>query len=325
MGLRKQRKQFTIMVIPHSERTVVTFRLPIGVLQVVSCLLAVSWLALLIFVTSYFRTVTAATEISDLRLVNREQRVQIQHLVQETAGLRERLSQITALEQQVRELAQLDESAAWVEEQTRLLRLESAFDTAQVATGSGGGSDSLFVVAGTASRQPLQHAATARAEITAMNLEFELRRGSMEVARVVLTEQQAYLAARPSTWPVQGILTSGFGYRQSPFGRVREFHNGIDIAAPHRTPIATPGVGVVTFAGTKSTYGNTLIVDHGYGFTTLYGHCTRLLVKVGDEVERGDVIAQVGSTGRSTGPHLHYEVRVDGRPVDPRPYLTPPK
>ena len=121
----------------------------------------------------------------------------------------------------------------------------------------------------------------------------------------------------PSIWPTQGYVSSPYGLR---FGGT-EFHQGIDIAAEMGTPIVAAADGVVTAAGWNGGYGNMVDVDHGSGVVTRYGHASAVAVTVGQQVRRGQVIAYVGSTGRSTGPHLHYEVRVGGQPVNPAAYL----
>jgi murein DD-endopeptidase MepM/ murein hydrolase activator NlpD len=117
--------------------------------------------------------------------------------------------------------------------------------------------------------------------------------------------------------PARGRLSSGFGYRIHPISRRRKMHTGIDIAAPTGTPIVAAAPGVVISAGTMRGYGGTVILDHGGGFSTLYAHCSRLLVRRGQRVKAGERIALMGSTGYSTGPHLHFETRVNGRPVNP--------
>ncbi len=117
--------------------------------------------------------------------------------------------------------------------------------------------------------------------------------------------------------PVIGRLTSRFGQRADPFDGTRRSHQGVDIAAPRGAPVSPVKAGTVTMAGRRSGYGNVVVVDHGDGLTTLYAHCDSLSVRAGQQVQPGDVIAQVGDTGRATGPHLHFEVRSDGVAVDP--------
>ena len=127
--------------------------------------------------------------------------------------------------------------------------------------------------------------------------------------------------ATPSVWPVRGRITAGFGQRMDPFTGEGAFHTGVDIAAPVGTPIRAVADGILFHAGPDSSYGNGALIDHGYGLTTKYGHLRSLTVVVGQEVNRGEIIGTVGMTGRTTGPHLHYEVLVGGIPVNPVNYL----
>lgn len=136
-----------------------------------------------------------------------------------------------------------------------------------------------------------------------------------------LSERQSLLAATPSIKPVQGWFTSKFGYRISPFTNRPTMHNGLDIAAAPGTSIYAPADGVVSFAGYDPGYGKLVSIDHGYGVVTRYGHTSQIFVEVGQRVHRRDMIAAVGNTGRSTGPHCHYEVRVNNVPVDPHNYV----
>lgn len=126
-----------------------------------------------------------------------------------------------------------------------------------------------------------------------------------------------YLECVPNLWPASGRLTSGFGNRKSPFGRGIRFHQGIDIANSSGTNILAAGEGIITFSGNQSGYGKTIIINHGNGYKTLYAHNRKLLVTVGDKIKKGQAIGKMGSTGRSTGSHLHFEVHKDGNPIDP--------
>jgi len=136
-----------------------------------------------------------------------------------------------------------------------------------------------------------------------------------------LNQKKNLLACTPSIRPAKGWISSHFGYRISPFTGRRELHAAYDIANREGSKIIAPANGVVTFAGKKGSYGNLLIIDHGYGLVTRYGHIKKFEVKKGAKVHRGDIIAKMGNTGRSTGPHVHYEVRLNGVPVNPEKYI----
>ncbi|OQW35208.1 MAG: hypothetical protein A4E19_16680 [Nitrospira sp. SG-bin1] len=134
-------------------------------------------------------------------------------------------------------------------------------------------------------------------------------------------QRSARWASTPSIWPVKGWITSGFGPRVSPFTEKPAWHDGLDIGAAPNTPVRAPAQGRITSIGYDPKLGNMVRVDHGFGVETLYGHLAKALVKEGQRVERGDVIALVGSSGLSTGPHLHYMVKVNGQALDPIKYI----
>ena len=152
----------------------------------------------------------------------------------------------------------------------------------------------------------------------------DLVASSFEDARTAIAANHAKLEAMPSIWPTSGFLSSTFSmHRRHPlFNEVRP-HYGIDISARRGNPIVATAGGRVTEAGWKSGHGNYIEIDHGDGLITTYSHCSRLLVKAGQQVERGDAVALVGSTGFSIAPHVHYEVHEKGRPVDPLRYIFP--
>ena len=138
-----------------------------------------------------------------------------------------------------------------------------------------------------------------------------------------LKEIKAIQQVTPSMRPLEGgWISSTFGFRQSPFTDKREFHSGVDIAAHKGTPVRATANGTVSFAGYKGSYGKAVSINHGFGILTRYAHLSSLHVKKGQNVVRGDVIGEVGSTGRSTGPHLHYEVRLNDIPVNPEKYMS---
>lgn len=145
-----------------------------------------------------------------------------------------------------------------------------------------------------------------------------------EQALLSTIRTQDKLATKPSIWPVTGEVTSGFGWRSSPWESEsgNEMHPGLDIANSMDTPIVATADGVVVQSGWAGGYGNLVQIDHGNGMASLYGHNARLAVNVGDKVKKGQVISYMGSTGRSTGPHVHYEIRVNGSPVDPISFMV---
>jgi murein DD-endopeptidase MepM/ murein hydrolase activator NlpD len=129
------------------------------------------------------------------------------------------------------------------------------------------------------------------------------------------------LAMLPSRWPVRGPVNSEFGARSSPWSSAAEFHSGLDIGASFGTPVVAPAAGIVAFAGPQGDYGLTLVIDHGNDIRSLYAHLSRVEVEVEQKVEPGAVVAHTGNTGRSSGPHLHYEIQLEGRAVNPRTFL----
>jgi murein DD-endopeptidase MepM/ murein hydrolase activator NlpD len=136
-----------------------------------------------------------------------------------------------------------------------------------------------------------------------------------------LQSQKSLLASTPAIWPTTGWLSSGFGYRISPFTGLKEFHRGIDIATRMGTPVIAPADGTVASTRTNGGLGKCLVIKHGHGMVTRYGHLKEYLVEPGTRVKRGDKIALVGNTGRSTAPHLHYEVHLNGIAVNPTKYI----
>jgi murein DD-endopeptidase MepM/ murein hydrolase activator NlpD len=171
-----------------------------------------------------------------------------------------------------------------------------------------------------------------RLETTAPSLDMAASLEGMDQTVSALTEksqqlqtffqdQRQVLASTPSIWPVRGYLSAGFGNRKDPFTGMPDFHPGIDISTPRGTKVVAPADGVVIFTGKKGGYGNAIVIDHGYGIVTRYAHLDGFNVHPGQRVRRGDVIGFVGSTGRSTAPHLHYEVWVNDQTRNPVQFI----
>ena len=150
----------------------------------------------------------------------------------------------------------------------------------------------------------------------------ELEASSNEIEKFIRARgRSAAVSSGKFAWPMIGRITSPFGYRRHPLWGGISLHTGIDIAAPYGKPISCADSGEVIYSGWWDGYGKAVVIDHGRGYTTVYGHMSRIYAQVGQTVTKGETIGLVGSTGFSTGPHLHFEIRVNGKPVDPMPYL----
>jgi len=157
-----------------------------------------------------------------------------------------------------------------------------------------------------------------------LSSEINASEARLKALETLLLDRRLTDAVTPAGWPAEGgFVSSGFGTRADPFTGAIAFHEGVDIASRLGSPIHAMADGVVSYAGEKPQYGRTIEITHGRGLTTRYAHTLSLLVKVGDKVNRGDPIALVGSSGRSTGPHVHFEVLKDGHAVNPARYLRP--
>jgi murein DD-endopeptidase MepM/ murein hydrolase activator NlpD len=146
----------------------------------------------------------------------------------------------------------------------------------------------------------------------------------LDIMRTGVERRQALAAATPSIWPVSGWLTSRYGNRRDPFTGGADFHPGLDLSADYGQPVRATADGTIVFAERSGSYGNFVEIDHGYGIVTRYGHLSRFKATAGQQVHRGDIIGLVGSTGRSTSAHLHYEILLNGRLTDPLKLLSTP-
>jgi murein DD-endopeptidase MepM/ murein hydrolase activator NlpD len=210
-------------------------------------------------------------------------------------------------DKQRQQLQNLNNRVDAVEDASRKLAEVSGMDKDAVAPHGQGGP----------ARPVNSAAALAALEAKTARLEREMR-----MYEAFLRSRGVSRGVIPSIWPVYGKLESGVGGRRNPFtGRGHEYHEGQDIDAAWGTPVEAAAAGKVIIAGWQRGYGNVVYIDHGSGLSTRYGHLSKINVSVGQSIDTGEIIGLVGSTGRSTGPHLHYEVRVNNQPVDPKPYL----
>ena len=220
------------------------------------------------------------------------------------AGLADTLSRIAQRDARIRVLANLD-----------------PIDPQVQAAGIGG---PIVSAAASEAGSAMRRSHEIRVDLNALIRRADLLASSFKEAADSLAVHSARLAATPSIMPTQGWLSSAFSaMRSHPILHIARPHEGIDVTAPSGSPIEAPAGGVVRDAGWESGYGNTVVIDHGFGTVTKFAHASKILVRVGQRVSRGQRIALVGNTGLATAPHLHYEVHVNGRPVDPLRYVLP--
>ncbi len=235
--------------------------------------------------------------------INR-QRVQIRKFADEINSLKSKLVNLNNFEKKIRIIANIEKA----EDQGGLFGV--------------GGSMPEDLDPGISLKE--NHSALMREmhdQVKQLNLASIKQEDSFESLLNYLKEQENLLASTPSIRPAEGWISSKFGYRESPFTGRREFHKGMDIANRKGTPIVASADGVVTYSGSKGFLGNLIVIDHGHGIVTRYAHADKLLKQQGEKVKRGDTIALMGNSGRSTGPHLHYEVRLNGISVNPSKYI----
>lgn len=286
-------EDYSIIVIPKGHRRTYRFRVSRRGVQVLSVLLALTSLAFggLVFYCSHLHLDRA--ELQRLRADRRNYEQELRLLSGQVQALQNEMVVLANNDTKVRLMAKLAKPAE------------------NVPVGVGGPIET----------DPGEELSGIQGQIDAIRQSVDLRRESLEELQGALNDQRSLFAAKPVGKPAKGWITSGFGMRKSPFTGARKMHRGLDIAAPTGTPVLAPADGVVRRVGTASDYGKMVVIDHGYGYQTVYGHNSKVFVKVGQRVRRGDKISAVGNTGRSTGPHLHYEVHLNGAPVNPRKYL----
>jgi murein DD-endopeptidase MepM/ murein hydrolase activator NlpD len=270
-------------------------------------------------------------ELASLRKETAERRAQVAEFQQKLEGVDRKLTQLQEFERKIRIIANLPGSAATGG--AEVTAVGSEIGDMQEQPGGEGGPDDPFPV-DPGSYAP--HTRVPRApEGADVGQRVSLLRNAAETLGVVaegqslsleelvraLEGKHALLASSPSIWPAKGWLTSRYGMRISPFTNKPQFHAGLDIAGAEGTQVIAPADGRVVFVGERGPMGNSIVIDHGHGMRTQYGHLLGTLVRLGQTVSRGDRIATLGNTGRSTGPHLHYVVEVNGRTKDPLDYI----
>lgn len=334
-------KKYTLLIAPDREGR--TWSLTLSTAWI-KALLAGSFIVILVLLT-------ALTDYTSLLLKSRENeklKVENKVLRKQFAEVEEKVSSLEAGLDRIQTLTKKLKLITDVGDQNRALKLAYSASTQPFPVSV----DELSEHNGEGDRQPssemwaadpLRHAqhmpvdetsgelaqrkelvkdfATLSVRIDRVLKDSQLREQSLIKVWDSLSDRKSLLMATPSIKPARGWFTSKFGYRLDPYTRRPELHAGLDIAAPPGTPVHAPADGVVSYAGYEGGYGKLISIDHGYGVVTRFAHNSRIYVEQGQKVSRWDVISAVGSTGRSTGAHLHYEVRIHGVPVDPMNYV----
>jgi murein DD-endopeptidase MepM/ murein hydrolase activator NlpD len=281
------------MYIPGSGKQVRHMRVSHRVLFSAFAMLLLSTALLGWVVADYYRLQFDQQHFNQLLVENSEQRQYLRQMSRDLDGLR-------------REMIVLADSDARV----RGSLGSSTEDSVALPVGIGGALETS-----PADMTELQQ------QINSLRLAIDLRRESQEEVRDLLNDRHSLASATPTGWPTKGWLTSYFGVRPSPYTGQRKMHEGLDIAANTGTDVIATADGLVVKSTTEPGFGKVVMIDHGYGYRTVFGHNSKLLVKAGTRVKRGDKIAEVGNTGRSTGSHLHYEVHLNGVPINPHKLL----
>lgn len=289
-------REYTIKIIPHRGETVQSIRLPI---RTIKYGIASLCLGALLFIGAFgYATYNMhagknnAVELGELRQVNSLQQEQLLQLAKKANALQADMEKLNELETEIRQMSTADSNAG--------------------NPGAGGTHDGQ---GGPRIQPNIQNVSEALDNI---EKNMAQRKQSLEELHQQMAVKQAELAMTPSIWPTSGDISSPYGLRWNG----TDFHPGIDIANDVGTPIVATADGRVTAAGWNSGgYGNMVDIDHGNGIMTRYGHAAQVVVRIGQQVKRGQVIAYMGSTGFSTGPHVHYEIRINGQAVNPARYL----
>ena len=258
------------------------------------------------FSQKYYYLANDEIELTELRRESKIRKVQAEKIATQMKNLESEMARLGRFEKKLRVITALEDSPQNSEKNLGV-----------------GGSYGLSSYSLTTA---LTHESKALANRLSNNLghlttQAKIKTISLQELDHFFKNQKSFLQSTPSVWPTRGWVTSGFGYRKSPFTGLREKHEGWDIGSRSGSAIRTTADGFVSVAGRERGYGKLVEIDHGYGVVTRYGHNSKNLVKVGSKVKRGQLIALVGNTGRSTGPHLHYEVLLNSVPANPKNYI----
>jgi murein DD-endopeptidase MepM/ murein hydrolase activator NlpD len=299
-------KYYTVLIVPDNSPKTRKLRVPHWVLTRSAIAVGVLLVAGIAASVHYFNIVGEVTENKILRDENVQLHNDLKRIREHVAHISSTLDRVERFDQKLRAITLVSDP-----ERHLAIGPVGAVDAEDKESPS-----AQAMLAGE-TEDPL----ALRSKLDALSAEAARQEASLQELQAYFDDQKSLLASTPSVWPTHGWVTSDFGHRLDPFTAERIMHKGLDIATSHGATVIAPSDGTVIFAGMESGYGKVLVLDHGYGVKTRYAHLSAIEVKVGDRIKRGEKIGAVGNTGRSTGPHLHYEVRVNGMPENPRKFI----
>lgn len=297
-------KKITIVFLPDGSSRTRQIKVPkvilwLSLIMMLAASGGLSWV-----LKDYWVIQKKMPQLTELEKKNRNQAVQLTALATKVDGMSSKMQELRKFENRLRVMVNLEPN----DQNTQFLGI--------------GGSDPALLNPEYVRKEG--HRKLVRIMYRSLdNLDGEVASQTRDLGELCrfFENQKSLLACTPSIWPTKGWVSSRFGYRISPFTNTKEFHQGLDICTRVGAPIVAPADGVVTYIGKDYGYGNVMTVNHKYGIKTRYAHLKSCLVQKGQSVKRGEEIALVGTTGRTTGPHLHYEVQLNGVAVDPLRYI----
>jgi murein DD-endopeptidase MepM/ murein hydrolase activator NlpD len=297
-------KKFTILFLPrglHKVRRITISRGAVFTLLffIFMVLLSVSW-----FTTDYIKIKNKILELQYLKKENGFQKTHIIALSKKINNINQHMAKLQAFERKLRVMTNLGP----LKQQDQFLAV---------------GGSNVTTLASEYQLEEVHKGLIQQMHKSLKDLETKTSIASISQSQLndFLKEQKSILACTPSIRPTDGWFSSGFGYRISPFTNQREFHKGIDIATRIGTPIIAPADGLIVHVGKEGNFGKMIAINHGYNLKTRYGHLNKYRIKKGQHVKRGQIIGEAGNSGRCTGPHLHYEVLLNGVPVNPLRFI----
>lgn len=344
-------KYYTVMVVPEKQKGVRTYRIPTVLFKSLAFMTVMLFMLIGVLAFDYWKILQQVYENKHLSIENRQLKEQIQLFQMKMNTLGDDLRRINTFEKKLRVITGLedvtnkgpvykaekeDDKDSFtlddlnssldlkfedeIEDQPRFKELKSLYDK-KIAASLGLERSYLltkqwsdlarrsFALSNDYARFDYKYA-QIKEVVSAIE-------GNIHELDQFLLDKESYLNSTPTILPADGWITSYFGQRMSPWAGRLKMHEGLDVGAPYGTPVYAPADGIVTYSGMKAGFGKFVQIDHGYGIETIYAHNQTLNVRPGQRVKRGTLLAGVGNTGHSTGPHLHYEVRVNGIAVDP--------